>query len=108
MVPAKHGPLLLHHCFPTSLLQLQADSLSREALIGDVLEQFGDLCGVVSFSRANEVTGMANISVREFGWTATMGLRSIRMMFRPEPSDSGGVVASSSCDLMGIMARINE
>jgi len=96
MVPAKHGPLLLHHCFPTSLLQLQADSLSREALIGDVLEQFGDLCGVVSLSRANEATGMVNISVREFGWTATMGVRSIRTMFRPEPSDSGGVMASSS------------
>jgi len=96
MVPAKHGLLLLHHCFPTSLLQLQADSLSREALIGDVLEQFGDLCEVVSLSRANKATGMANISVREFGWTATMGLRNIRTMFRPEPNDSGGMMASNS------------
>ena len=96
VVPAEHGPLLLHHCFVTSLLQFQADSLRGEGLIGDGLEKFGDLCGVFSLSRVNKATGMANISVREFGWMATMGLRNIRTVLRPDPSNSGGVMASSS------------
>ena len=50
---------------------------------------------VVSLARVNEALGMANVSPRELGWTPTTGLRDIRTVLRPEPSDSGSPMASS-------------
>ncbi len=49
----------------------------------------------VSLARVNEALGMMDVSLRKLGWMTTTGLRDIRMVLRPEPSDSRSAMASS-------------
>jgi len=55
----------------------------------------GDLGRVVSLARVNEALGMMDVSLRKLGWMTTTGLRDIRTVLRPEPSDSRSAMASS-------------
>src|SRR5436190_9412968 len=70
----KKWSLFLHHWPQTRCSQMATDSLRRQSLVGDILQNFHHLLRIISFAHMNNTLGICNISRRKFRRTASSGL----------------------------------
>jgi hypothetical protein len=68
--------------------------LSRQRLVGDVPECFGDLDSILSLPRGDKMDGMSGVGRGELGRTPTQGLLKRGTMLRAKSGDGTSVKAS--------------
>lgn len=87
---------------------MTANCLSRQRLVGDVFESFGDLSGILSLPGGDEVDGMMNVGWGKLGRMTTKGLLEGGSVLGAKSGYSTGVYASRGRDMIGRMTRIKQ
>jgi len=108
MVLTEKRPLPLHHSLHPSLTQVTMNSLSRERLVDNVTNCFGDLDSIFSLSGSDKMNCMTSVGWGELGRVTTQGLLKRRTMLGAKPRDSTDIDTSGGRYLVSRIARIKK
>ena len=97
---------LLDNSLHSSFFQVEANGLKGESLVGDGLKCFGHLNSIVNLARGDKAHCMTDVSISNFGRTASQSLRKVRVILGANVGDSGSRDPSGELDLIARLARI--
>jgi hypothetical protein len=98
----------LDYSLHISFFQMLVNSVGIKRLVDDIGEGLGHLNSIFCLVSRDKMDGMADISMRKFGWTTSSGLLQVGMLFGIKPRDSGDIEASGRGNRASRMARIKH